>query len=387
MSGLRFWLAPWSLAAVVGCGGAPTAPVVVSVPRTTVKPLDVEPPAQIRVVESPFELTMSYGPCATIGGKLYCPDQLSPTRSFASSIPTPNLDGVASAAFGRDFWCAALRDGHVKCGGGNRFGQLGAGLADEAHEAVLLPTLEGAKRVVSGPFTSCAILAKGSVACWGKNQFGESGSSTTYLAAARELVEPEVVPGLTDVEEVAIGWDSACATTTKGDVHCWGRAKLDEHEKLRGPQHESPATIKSLRGATSLTANESSFCAIRGEKVVCWGDLMMLGDHDGPRRSLRVFEMPSARRVSLGANHGCAVTAAGEVYCFGSNYGGALGTKAGPEDYMPHAPEKVPGIPPALDVKCGSGISCAVTAGHEVHCWGRIGQAPPSPPTRMRITE
>ena len=57
------------------------------------------------------------------------------------------------------------------------------------------------------------------------------------------------------------------------------------------------------------------------------------------------------------------------------------------DSYMPHAPEKVPGIPPVLDVKCGSGISCAVTAGHEVHCWGRIGQGAPSPPTRMRITE
>lgn len=352
------------------------------------KQLEIEPTGP-RVTEAPFELVMSHGPCVTVHGRLHCPEKLSPQRAFTSTPAETDLEGVTSIAFGRDHHCAVVRDGHVQCVGGNELGQLGAGLSAERASATVVPHLADVRSVVAGPFTTCAIHTGGAVSCWGRNEHGESGSSTTYLQDARELVEPETVRGLADVEDVAIGWASSCATTTKGEVLCWGRATLPEHEQQRGPQHEEPTPIASLSGAKLVVANESGFCAIRQRKVTCWGDLAMLAARV-ESRAPRVIDVPNARRVSLGANHGCAVTDSGEVLCFGANYGGVLGKKAREGDYEPHAPTKVDGLPPVIDVKCGSDISCAVTAAHDVYCWGHVGgsdQGISASPVRMRVLE
>jgi alpha-tubulin suppressor-like RCC1 family protein len=323
--------------------------------------------------ERPFELIAGYRLCARIGDAVHCRDSVDPDRPLAAE---PSLLGdlaVTSVGFGRDFGCVTTPAGAVECFGGNQFGQLGARLRDEKHDQpIALPGLRDARHVAVGPFHACAILGDGKVACWGKNQAGENGSDTSYLSAARELVEPHVVAGVEGVTELALGWDATCAVSQDRQVRCWGRAKLDEQRATGGETNETPAAVASLAGASSITANESAFCAVKDQKVVCWGDVMML-DAKGPGRSVSVVGVEGARRVSLGSNHGCAIDAAGSVYCFGSNMSGELGIPRVEGDYVAHAPEKVPGVPRAVEVVCGASLSCAVTAEDETWCWGGFG--------------
>jgi alpha-tubulin suppressor-like RCC1 family protein len=358
-------------------GGAPPA-VVVAVPVASgdgvpVATLPSPPPEAPR--ERPFELIPGYRLCARIGGELHCRDTVDPDRPLAAEPPVTGLDGldVTSAAYGRDYGCVTTRAGAVECFGGNHFGQLGAGIREDKHDApIALPGLRDARHVAAGPFHACAILAGGKVACWGKNHAGENGSDTSYLPAARELVEPHVVRGVEDVTELALAWDSTCAASQDHRVWCWGRAKLDEQQAASGESNETPSPVASLAGASSLTANESAFCAVKDRRVVCWGDVMML-DPKGAGRSVSVVGVEGARRVSLGSNHGCALDAVGAVYCFGSNMSGELGIPRQDGDYAAHEPTKIPGLPRAVDVVCGASLSCAVTADDEVWCWGRFG--------------
>src|SRR6185295_13732188 len=105
--------------------------------------------------------------------------------------------------------------------------------------------------------------------CWGKNQFGENGSSTQYLEAARELVEAQVVAGVDDVVEMALGWDATYAATSSGAMITWGRRKLKDDPVAT--QSEQARLIASLEGTTSLTSNEETFCGIQKDALICWG--------------------------------------------------------------------------------------------------------------------
>jgi alpha-tubulin suppressor-like RCC1 family protein len=363
--------------AVVACREPAPAPVpraqpiVAPIGSASSSALHVAVPPPEAPRERPFELIAGWQLCARVNDALHCPDKIEPDKPLSAAPAAIDGVAVASASFGRDFGCVVTRSGAVQCFGGNHFGQLGARVREEKHDAPLtLPNVAGAKRVVSGPFHTCAILENGKVSCWGKNQFGENGSATQYLEAARELVEPEIVNGVEGVTELALSWDATCAVTRKKEMWCWGRSKTDEQRAARGDSNEGAASVDALAGITSVVANESSMCGVRDGAVVCWGDTMMLGG--SPRGGLHTLVVPGAKRVSLGANHGCALTASGDVYCFGSNMNGELGVEIRQGDYMPHAPAKVEGVADAIDVVCGSAVSCAVTAHDDVLCWGRF---------------
>ena len=326
-----------------------------------------------------FQLFLDSGACAVIEGKLHCRQSIAPDQPLSQE---PALLGgaadreVRGVAIGRDFACAVMDGGDVRCFGGNDRGQLGAGVRSERQDLpVTVPGLQGASAIFAGPFTACAVEKDGHVACWGKNDSGENGSSENYLAAARELVTPEVVRNVSDVTSVAMGLDSTCAVTRTHEVHCWGRSRTEEQIAQRGDTNELPMRIDAMTGTTFLTANENAFCGVRGGEVVCFGDTsMLIARKDaafGTRRGVEKVGITRAKKVSLGANHGCALTEGGAVYCFGLDSDGALGVP-GKGGYESRSPVKVPELPPAVDIVCGTSASCAITEGRLVFCWGRF---------------
>lgn len=359
---------------VAGCGApAPAHVVVPTVAATPARRLEVSPSRPAESEPAPFDIVMgTTSLCVLSNGAAHCPHDIAADEPLANGPILDGLTNVRGLSFGQDFHCAVTADGKVACGGGNHFGQLGAGVAEESAGLKVLPALSHVKRVVSGPFTSCAILDDGTLSCWGKNESGESGSATNVLPDARVVVEPELVAGIRDVTEVALAWGASCAAMANGDVACWGTADLPEHKKLRGAQDERPTVIPSLAGATSLSANEQTFCAVLKGKVVCWGSRSMLLSRGGSP-ALTELAIPDAQRVSLGRSHGCAIGGAGDVYCFGAAYSGALGVAVSDRDYQPRGPAKVAGLPRVERVACGASLSCALTAGHELYCWGRFG--------------
>lgn len=366
-----------AVAAFTACA-APGRPTVV-VPARAVpgaKPLEIEPTTKTdggTKAEAPRVIGSFAGPCVLTKGRVFCPEKPSPRKALVDA-PSLGYERVVDVTFGRDFSCALDAAGKVSCSGGNTFGQLGAGLAVDRHEAVVqVPGLDHVVALRAGPFTVCAISENGKLSCWGKNQAGESGSDTQYLEAARDLVAPSLVAGVEGVEEVASAWDTTCAVTRTHATYCFGRAKTSEHERLAGRENEAPHELPELAGLSSIVANESAFCGVKGGRAICWGDLAMLSrDADVGTRTV-VFKVAGARRVSLGANHGCILDESGAVHCFGNASDGKLGKNAPPHDYEPHAPTRIEGLPHITDLSCAGSSTCATSDAGDVYCWGRFG--------------
>jgi len=113
------------------------------------------------------------------------------------------------------------------------------------------------------PALVCGVLADHTVACWGTSQFYELGDGTR--SEQQRYVH---VPGLTDVAEVAVGPDFACARTTAGKVWCWGDAAagafpLPKHPSggsIPGCAIDEDATNRAYRDAVARAQRAADAC-------------------------------------------------------------------------------------------------------------------------------
>jgi hypothetical protein len=80
-----------------------------------------------------------------------------------------------------------------------------------------------------------------------------------------------------------------------------------------------------------------------------------------------------AREVSVGANHACAITRGGHLFCWGANGAYQLGASSGTErchnTRCARVPVPVAALASVIGVSMGTAHTCALTAG-AVFCWG-----------------
>ncbi len=160
---------------------------------------------------------------------------------------------------------------------------------------------------------------------------------------------------------VAAGYGVTCATSRQGALRCWGAA--------------TPAPGDGL-GAVhlhALSVGEHHGCAVgEGGQVYCWGD-NRYGQAAPSQQRRYVDELhPVALsgdfvKVAVGEFHSCALSRAGQVYCWGRNDYGQLGIGTVSQR---GAPQAVAASLAFVDVTAGQFHSCAASAGGQVLCWG-----------------
>ena len=197
---------------------------------------------------------------------------------------------------------------------------------------------------------------------------------------------------------VALSYDSAtvCAVTAAGDVWCWGEnsyGKLGPTvtgvscgglEGSDGLCSSVPVKIPGLSGATAVSANLTSVCAIEGGGgVKCWGGdgAGQLGDNHGPRTTcgggtscattpVQVAGLTSGvTAISSSQNSVCAV-ASGGMQCWGDDTYGQLGNGA-PNLSGVFSPAPVTGLASGVTGTSLLVFSSCGIAGGAVQCWGR----------------
>jgi alpha-tubulin suppressor-like RCC1 family protein len=129
---------------------------------------------------------------------------------------------------------------------------------------------------------------------------------------------------------------------------------------------QNPSGSAGSSGAKNsglITAGGNHTCTLEGGVVQCWGENKagQLGDGTFDDRTLPVQVVVfsgSATAVAAGFQHTCALTAAGEVVCWGDNWAGQLGegTNKATGGYK--------------TVAAGGAHTCALTAGGGIRCWG-----------------
>jgi len=126
------------------------------------------------------------------------------------------------------------------------------------------------------------------------------------------------------------------------------------------------------QAVVQVATGQDHTCAVTATgEVWCWGrnEYGQLGDGTTLDRltPVRVSGLSGALQVAVGSEHSCALRNSGRVFCWGSNSNGLLGN--GPQ---PHSstPVRVLRVTNVTQIAVGSGHSCALSGTGEVQCWG-----------------
>lgn len=316
-------------------------------------------------------------------------------------------DGPVEALLGDEqTMCASLKSGETKCWGWNVLAYydvdlVGGHVGDDERLVDLPPvpfggTLLGLRTDSTG-LRACARLEGDRLQCWG---LASQYPSTLPGGADLELTasEPVVIEGLTDV---ALGGAHGCLVVS-GGVHCWGANEFGvmgspsiSFDELVAQLGEGAVPLDIGQPVVAVGAGIYNSCALTAKgDVFCWGSFidtgytdLGLGEIVGDDEVLRdVGPLPLGMVVthlSMGESI-CALSDMGEVVCWGY--------EVAAEDA-----ERVAVGSPFVEVSNGGNQVCAITAEHELYCWGRndfgavgtgtVDSVPASSPARIDIGE
>jgi hypothetical protein len=184
----------------------------------------------------------------------------------------------------------------------------------------------------------CALRSNKSVGCWGSHS-QTLGDGATYFSST-----PIVPSGLPPVEQLSVGDYGACARTSSGQVWCWSTPTLTQPQAVGSITNAIDISVGSLAVYVVLadgslrrvgwnyndpvagvqnvsrvsSSHNSEVCVLHTNKTVsCW---------DVATSVAPVAGLTDVKQISLGSHHTCALNEIGQVWCWGKNTYGQLGT-------------------------------------------------------------
>ena len=296
---------------------------------------------------------------------------------------------AVSVSMGEQHTCAVLDTGVLKCWGRNNHGQVGAGPGgdEDTPQTINVGSGRTVTSVYLGYHHTCAILDDQSVKCWGRNQDGELGVGSTTSS----FNTPQSIASLGTnryAVSLALGQGFTCALLDDGSIKCWGQDNLGQRgdgggygSDIRSPP-SSAISLPTGRTAKQISAGEFHVCALLDDdSVVCWGNNAegQLGDGTTSHRTapVNVSSFGSGHTVSYvsaGYDHVCALLTDGGVRCWGSNNNGQLGDGSSTDRSTPPSSDVNLGSGyTAIGISSGGGHTCAMLHDGDMKCWGARG--------------
>ena len=316
--------------------------------------------------------------CAILGRSLYCwganeSGQLGLGDREDRFAPTLVGEDFAQVSVAGGHTCGLRLDGSLWCFGNNVFGQLGLGDFEPRTTPARVGLAGAATALSTGYDHACAVLRDGSLWCWGRNEEGMLGQGEPY---------PERMDSPTPIQVaeerpwrlVSCSDGHACAVADDAALWCWGRNTqsqlglgADAAQQYRAPQSVAPEFA-------DVSVAQAFSCGIdRDRRLWCWGAngsaQLGLGDRDDRAVPTPLTTSSGAwTDLSIDAFHGCAVRAQEELWCWGRNVEGQLGTG----DLDPRlVPTRVAEDSRWTAVAAGRFHTCAQQADGSVWCTGR----------------
>jgi alpha-tubulin suppressor-like RCC1 family protein len=214
--------------------------------------------------------------------------------------------------------------------------------------------------------TACARSGDGRVACWGSNAYGECGVGSSTMREA-----PALLP-LENIVRIATGEYSAFAIDADGALFGWGS---NESAQLglgaEGPPVTLPTRIPVPEPVVDVAGGQFHTCAVTNAgELYCWGanrcGEVGTGDMTSRDSPFKVPGVSGVARVTVNDAQTCIVDAAGNVRCMGVPYT-INNTCQNPR----LTPEPLVGVPVVRDIQGGCHQStCAVDPDGVAWCWG-----------------
>ena len=353
-----------------------------------------------------------------------------PGGAVADQASQPSSPAAGQIATGSSHSCAVVAAA-VRCWGYGGDAQLGYGdresIGDDETPDAAGPVALGpgptVKAISAGTVHTCALLDNGTVRCWGFGADGRLGYGNTNTigddeapaSAGRVFLGEEAGVPLT-ATAISAGNGHTCALLVNGAVRCWG-FNLDGrlglgHTNTIGdnelPGSVAPVNLGAGRTAKAISAGGFHTCALLDDDTVrCWGfggngrlgygntrnigrEPPRPGDPDATPPILPVESVENAgpvflgtaggvpltaKAISAGYGHTCAVLSNDTVRCWGFNGSGRLGygnTSSVGDDELPGsvAPVDLGQGRTATAIDAGEQHTCAVLDNGRVRCWG-----------------
>ncbi len=178
---------------------------------------------------------------------------------------------------------------------------------------------------------------------------------------------PAVAP--IPVAMVSIGGTRICVLSREARGYCWQTGE--------GPSPASASSALLSQGLDSLRAIATGgdhACALSAAgEVLCWG-ANRFGQLTGPSQGswdapVRIREKVRFASVAAGGDHTCALSEEGRAYCWGDQWDGAVGAFPVGQDIR--EPFPIGGGLRFRKLSAGLHHTCGISTGGGVYCWGR----------------
>lgn len=249
------------------------------------------------------------------------------------------------------------------------------------------------KALSAGKFYTCAVSLNGTLKCFGDDAYGQLGLGLWQLHVneerdyERDVAEQLVVATSGPVEKIVLSAFHACgviaATTARPQhVQCWGRNDYGQVGDNTTVERHSPVSIDLPDGKTPSDVGVGAYhsCALSyAGDVFCWGHntkgQLGTGNTDDHQTPNLVDLGGQAAILAAGKYHTCATMADTDTLkCWGYNAWGQVGNLARNAStdrnrHEPHPSYVNLGAPVKL-LQLGGFHSCAYLITDELKCWG-----------------
>ena len=239
-----------------------------------------------------------------------------------------------------------------------------------------------AKTIIAGKH-ACSLLSNGSVKCWGNNRFGQLGVGDTIDRTAPPSNPVNLGAGRT-AKQIDTGFNHTCVILDNDAVKCWGsnyRGELGYGDVTQ--RTTPPSTTVNLgagRTAKQISVGGNHTCALLdNDTVKCWGSNFRTQLGYGNNSNLNAPSVNpinlgpgrTAKQIAAGGYHTCVLLDNDTVKCWGNNSFGQHGLGDNTNR----------SAPPANAINFGTGRTakklsarfnhtCALLDNDTIKCWG-----------------
>jgi alpha-tubulin suppressor-like RCC1 family protein len=301
------------------------------------------------------------------------------TGDFDANMPawvsrpfmTRGLDDVSGVRASDHHTCALLKNGTAKCWGWDSgVGYVGNGATIMQYNTPISPMNlpDSYLDLTTGEDTTCVVKMDGTAWCLGAAWSASMALNGVGTADSATLV---AVTGPTNVIAIAGGYKYNCAVASTGMGWCWG----DNTAGQLGSGTNTPGlvTVPGTMWASIQPGYQTTCGATTTGVAMCWGANTMgqIGDGTNVAKSTptpvsTVNGLGWVVKILTSVDHTCALNNEEELWCWGDNSQGELGTGDLVSYNMPWRPV----LYDVLDFQLSVHATCALTEGGHVFCWG-----------------
>ncbi|MEY2408710.1 MAG: hypothetical protein QOF48_1380, partial [Verrucomicrobiota bacterium] len=263
--------------------------------------------------------------------------------------------------------------------GGNLLGTGSISSTNVPTPVWLPPDVTGWRAIACGGYHTLAISSDGQLYNWGSNFRGELGTNFGAIMSPRRVVNPAGVSAWLDV---AAAEHSSIAVANDGRIFTWGQGFFGELGAGSNADTNRPTPVPFPTGITAwsgVAAGQNHVLALAADGSLWgWGNNIfgMLGaglSSGNTNRPQRVV-MPSGvsrwNLIAAGQLHSMAVGSDGQLYTWGYNGSGQLGTNLVGTRNVPAGVVRPPGLNSWVSISAGSTHSLGIAADGSLFAWG-----------------